>query len=101
MEMAIDDRIGKWETFKLIVGQRHCQGVFPGDIPKFEISPEKVDEVYLTIKKMQRCYYDTPDYPVSKYFAKAFESIERAYLLRDMSTFHTSVTDLMELIDAE
>lgn len=99
--MAIDDRIGKWDAFKSIVGQKHCSGKYPGDVPDFEVKPEDVDNVYLTVKKMQRCYHGDPTYPLAQYFAQSFSKVENAYLSQDHRTFQEAVRELMMDIDAE
>ncbi|MFH1638172.1 MAG: hypothetical protein ABIB71_07130 [Candidatus Woesearchaeota archaeon] len=99
--MAIDDKIGKWDAFKQIVRQEHCQGKYAGDVPNLKIPAEKVDEIYLIVKKMQRCYHDQPEYAVSKYYAMSFSLIEDAYLSRDFEAFKGAVRGLMFDIDAE
>jgi hypothetical protein len=99
--MPIDDRIGKAEAFKLIVGQDRGSGKYLGDVSSFEIKPEDVDKVYLTIKKMQRCYHSYPEYPVSKYFAESFSKVENAYLATNSKAFQEAVKDLMMDIELE
>ncbi len=97
--MGIQDKLGKWELFRLVVGQRHCQGMCAGDVPKFEILDEDIDAIYLGVKQMQRCYQDNG--PLSQYFGRRFKKIEEAYLKQDRKGFDEGVRDLMVAIDAE
>lgn len=99
--MAIDDRIGKHEAYMQIFGQKPCQGEYPGDVPKLEIPAERVDDVYLIVKKMQRCYHNQPGYPTAEYYAPHFARIEEAYLSQDWQAFKLSVIGLMIAIDAD
>lgn len=98
--MAIDDKIGKWEAFKIIVGKDVCKGEFPGDVPEFNIPHKNVDKVYLTVKKMQRCYYGRTD-PVAAYYSSHFHKVEGAYLSRNFYDFRAAVKGLMVAIDSE
>jgi len=97
VNMAIDDRIGKREIFESVVGQEPFRGSHPGDVPEFEISPEKVDKIYLEAKKMERVY-SSADNP---YYATCFAEIERAYLDSDPEAFRVAVRGLMISIDAD
>jgi len=97
--MGIEDKVGKWELFEMIVGQKPFQGGCPGDVPDFEIKPKDVDKIYLNVKKMQRCYQD--DRPLSEYFSHSFDLVEKAYLQRDFEKFKDAVTLLMTDIDAD
>ena len=98
--MAIDKITNKWDTFKRIVGKEPFGGRYPGDVPEFDIPSNKIDEVYLTVKKMQKGYHGRRD-PTAKYFAKSFRLIEDAYLSRDMNAFKEAVRELMENIDSD
>ena|SRR3989338_1992592 len=98
--MVIDDRLSPFETFESIVGQRQCQGNFPGDVPDFEIGQEEVDKTYLEIKKMQRCDHDCDDNLNAQYYKPSFEAIEKSYLDGNFKAFKEAVYDLMVKIDA-
>ena len=99
--MGIEERAGKFDVFKQIVGKQVCQGTFPGDVPEFTIAPEKVDETYLLVKKMQRCYHDQPNYPTAAYFSRSFKAVEEAYLAQDLPGFQKAVRGLMIDIDSD
>ncbi len=99
--MAIDDRVGKADLFKIVVGKARFGGHSPGDVPDFKIKPNNVDEVYLAVKKMQRCYHADQTYPVAKYYASSFGEIENAYLSGNFNDFQEAVRGLMVAIHAE
>ena len=99
--MAIDDRIAKHDAFERIVGKTRGNGRFPGDVPDFEIPASRIDEVYLIVKKMQRCYATSPENPTGEYYAESFANVEKAYLSQCPSAFKEAVRELMVDIDSD
>ncbi len=91
--MAIDDVVSRMEVYKLIVGKQ-IEG--PPSISDFDVHPEKVDEVYLLAKKMQRVYGGINPNINQQYYSRSFKEIESAYLSKDMAAFKKAVRSLME-----
>jgi hypothetical protein len=101
LDLLFDRDIGKWDLYRLIVGKDPFKGQFPGDVPHFEIKSEDMDDVYIKVKKMQRCYAKEPKRSISKYFAESFALIEEAYLYGDIDQFNDAVRGLMIDIDSD
>ena len=99
--MAIDGRLENHELFELITGRKLYGGDFPGDVPEFDIHPEKIDQIYLAVKKFQRCYHKPSERGTAKYYAPCFEQVEDAYLSEDFGAFKEAVRFLAISIDFE
>jgi hypothetical protein len=97
--MGIEDIVGKIEVFEKIVGQKPYQGKILGDIPAFEIKNDKVDEIYLTLKKMQRDIIQDRGNLNAKDYLSDFEDLDIAFVERNMALFKEAVTNLMISID--
>ena|SRR3989344_9283669 len=102
--MAIDDFGNKHDLFDLVTGIDKGRGwhrKYPGDFPDYELDPNSIDNLYLAVKKMKRCYHCQRNPMQAKYYGPVFDAIEEAYLSRDIIGFKTAMDDLLSRISAD
>ncbi len=100
--MTLNEWIGKREVLKAIMGDKPYDSIYNGEVPEFELdSEQRIDEIFLTIKKMQKCRCQGEDDPLSNYYNPTIQRIENAYFVHNREKFKEEVGRLMILIGAE
>ncbi|MBI5065520.1 hypothetical protein HZA97_04740 [Candidatus Woesearchaeota archaeon] len=100
--MTLNEWIGKREVFQVIMEGKPYDSVYSGVVPEFElIDEQKIDKIYLAIKKMQKCRCGGENDLLANYYNPTIQRIENAYFVHDRKRFKEEVSKLMMLMGSE